>query len=380
MAWNEPGGPQDNDPWGGRKNSERTPPDFDDTLRKMRERFSGGFFGRGPNPLVIILLVIVALAAWIVGTGFYIVDAGQRGVVTQFGKFVYETGPGPHLHLPFPIESVEIVNVDEFRTIQTRSQMLTADENILDIELAVQYNVSNAQSYLFNVRNPDLTVQQVAESAIREAIGRNKMDYTLYTNRSDVIAQTRDFLQARLDAYKTGLQVLSVNLQQAQPPEQVQAAFDDAIKAREDKQRFINEAEAYSNEVVPRARGDAQRLIEEAEAYRAQVVNVSAGEAARFLSLLKEYRNSPQIFRERLYLTSMESVFANSKNVFVDVQGDSTLLLPLSAVDGAVGQAAANQAASQNNNRVNASAVPSSSDASSNNLRDPRNLRSREAP
>ncbi len=377
MAWNEPGGPQDNDPWGSRKNSNRTPPDLDDTLRKMRERFSGGFFSRGPNPLVIFLIIIVALAAWVVGTGFYIVDAGQRGVVTQFGRFVYEIGPGPHLHLPFPIEAVEIVNVDEFRTIQTRSQMLTADENILDIELAVQYNISDAFGFLFNVRNPDLTVQQVAESAIREAIGRNNMDYTLYTNRSDVIAQTRNILQARLDDYKTGIAVLSVNLQQAQPPEQVQAAFDDAIKAREDKQRFINEAEAYSNDVVPRARGDAQRLIEEAEAYRAQVVNVSAGEASRFLSLLQEYRNNPQIFRERLYLTSMESVFANSKNVFVDVQGDSTLLLPLSAVDSSINQAAAVQ-----NNRVTASAVPSSNDNSSNNngLRDPRNLRSREAP
>jgi membrane protease subunit HflK len=379
MAWNEPGGPPDNDPWGSRKNSNRTPPDFDETLRKMRERFSGDFFGRGPNPLVIFLIIVIALAAWIVGTGFYIVDAGQRGVVTQFGRFVYETGPGPHLHLPFPIEAVDIVNVDEFRTIQTRSQMLTADENILDIELAVQYNISNAQAYLFNVRNPDLTVQQVAESAIREAIGRNRMDYTLYTNRSDVIAQTRDFLQARLDDYATGLRVLSVNLQQAQPPEQVQAAFDDAIKAREDKQRFINEAEAYSNDVVPRARGDAQRLLEEAEAYRAQVVNISQGETSRFLSLLQEYRNNPEVFRARLYLTSMESVFSNSKNVFVDVSSTSTLLLPLSAVDNpsAVTQAAA----AMQSNRLNSSTIPSSNDASSNNvLRDPRNLRAREAP
>ncbi len=330
MPWNQPGG-NDNDPWGGgRKPS--GPPDLDALLRKLMARLGGNPFRKGGGAggsRGLLGLALVAALLW-VASGFYIIDEGERGVVLRFGKFVSVADPGPHWHLPTPIEKVETVDVDRVRSFNHRATMLTQDENIVDLELAVQYRLKDPVDYLFQVRQPDITVQQAVESALREAVGRSKMDYVLSEGRAAIAATTKRLTQEILDFYKTGLMVTTVNLQQSQPPEQVQDAFNDAIKAREDNVRFINEAEAYANGIVPQARGEAARVVEEANAYREQIVARAKGDAARFTKLLAEYRKAPDVTRERLYLETVESVLANTSKAVVDTrQGNSLLYLPL---------------------------------------------------
>ena len=332
MPWNQPGG-NDNDPWGGGGRKQPGPPDLDELLKKLMGRLGGNPFrrdgaGRGGSAGLLGLAVLAALL-W-VASGFYIIDEGERGVVLRFGKFVSVADPGPHWHLPVPIERVETVDVDRVRSFNHRATMLTQDENIVDLELAVQYRLKDPVDYLFQVRQPDLTVQQAVESALREAVGRSKMDFVLSEGRADIAATTKRLTQEILDFYKTGLMVTTVNLQQSQPPEQVQDAFNDAIKAREDNVRFINEAEAYANGIVPQARGEAARVVEEANAYREQIVARAKGDAARFTKLLAEYRKAPDVTRERLYLETVESVLANTSKAVVDTrQGNSLLYLPL---------------------------------------------------
>ena len=351
MAWNEPG-KGDKDPWGG-GNNEQGPPDIDEVVRNMKRKLDGLFGGSSPDggditnagPMGFGLILLVAFLVWIL-SGIYIVDPAERGVVLRFGAFNDVTQPGPHWHIPYPIETVEVVNVEQSRnaeigyrsnagrsgsTILSESLMLTKDENIVDLKIAVQYKIKDAEAYLFNVRNPDLTLRQMTESAVRETVGQSEMDFVLTEGRSAIAASTEVLLQSMLDALQTGLAITSVNMQDVQPPEQVQAAFADVVKAREDEVRQKNEAEAYANDIVPRARGAAFRLVQEAEAYKKQVIAKAQGDTSRFLQVMNEYEKAPEITRERLYLESMESVYTQSQKVMIDVtKGSNNMLyLPL---------------------------------------------------
>ncbi|MFV2030862.1 MAG: FtsH protease activity modulator HflK, partial [Gammaproteobacteria bacterium] len=240
------------------------------------------------------------------------------------------TQSGPHWRMPWPIEDVELVNVADIRTARVDTKMLTSDENIVVLSLEVQYNIKNAQDYTFEIREPDLTLEQAAETAIREVVGNNNMDLIITEGRAVIGSDTKDIMQQILDSYQTGLNVVTVNMGEAQPPEEVQAAFEDAIKAREDEQRIINEANAYRNGVVPQARGDAESLLEQAQAYRTRVTKSAEGETSRFNQLLAEYQRAPEVTRERLYIDTLESVMARSPKVLIDVNNGSNLLfLPL---------------------------------------------------
>jgi modulator of FtsH protease HflK len=353
MAWNEPGnGGGNNNPWGGRNESE--PPDLDEVIKKIQGRLNGLFGGgngtgsSGPGSSGAagtgwLLGIVAVMVVWLL-SGIYIIDPAERGVELRFGHYSATTTPGPHWHYPWPIESVEVVNVDQNRNAEVgyrsgrramsrvshESLMLTQDENIVDIQFAVQYKVKSAKDYLFNVQDPDTTLRQATESAIREVVGKNKMTFVLTEGRSQVSEATRDLIQNVLDRYGTGLQLTSVNMQDAQPPEEVQSAFADAVKAREDEQRLINEAETYSNDILPKSRGAAARQMQEANAYRDQVIARSEGEADRFSKVLVAYEKAPKVTRQRLYLESLESVLQKSSKVIIDVDnGNPLLFLPL---------------------------------------------------
>ena len=356
MAWNEPGG-NNRDPWGG-GGRDQGPPDLDEVIRKLSGKFGGIFGGKGgsggtsggtiggsPSSKGLWVLAIIVAIGWLL-SGFYIVDEGTRGVELRFGRYVETTMPGLNYRLPYPIESVEIVDVEQrraeeigyraggrqgtLRSVPREALMLTQDENIVDIRLSVQYQIKDPRAYLFNVVGPAGTLRMVVESAVRETIGKSTMDFVLTEGRSDVVADVEALSQTILDSYGTGLQLTNVNLQDAQPPEEVQDAFADAIKAREDEQRQKNEAETYSNDIIPKARGQAARRLEEAAAYREQVIAQSEGEASRFEQLLGQYEKAPGVTRERLYLETMESVLANSSKVLVDVEsGNNLFYLPL---------------------------------------------------
>lgn len=337
MPWNEPG---NKDPWGKRP-KDSGPPDLEELLRKLNARLGGLFGGRsggggngvgrqGKGPAVgagIIAAVLVVI--WIL-SGIYIVDAGERGLVLRFGRYVDTTEPGPHWRWPYPIGGVEIVAVDLVRDAQHEATMLTEDENIVSIDVAVQYRIKDASSYAFQVRVPDATLSQVMESAVREVVGSNTMEYILGEGRAEIALNVRRLMQKTLDQYETGLQIVTVNLQQAQPPEPVQPAFADVVKAREDRITYINEAQSYANGVIPRARGQAARIEQEAAAYRSRVVAAARGEASRFEQLLTEYSQAPRVTRDRLYLDAMESVLSNSSKIMMGVEGGNNLLyLPL---------------------------------------------------
>jgi membrane protease subunit HflK len=331
MAWNEPGG-GNKDPWGGRGNQDG-PPDLDEIARKMRERMNS-FFGKkggkkgGGSPISFSLIGVLALVAWVL-SGIYIVDPAERGVVLRLGEFNAITTPGPHWYLR-GIDTVDKVNVDRLRTVSHRAKMLTKDENIIQVELAVQYQVRDAKEYLFEVRDPDYTLQEATESALREVIGAINMDDFLSGGRGAIVQQTKTLTQEILDRYKTGLIITSVNLQDPQPPEEVQGAFEDAIKAQEDEVRYKNQAEAFALDILPKARGDAIRLTEAANAYREQVIAKAEGESSRFLQTLAEYEKAPEVTRKRLYLETMEAVLANTSKVLMQVKdGNSLMYLPL---------------------------------------------------
>ena len=333
MAWNEPGGDK-KDPWGGGGND--SPPDLDELARKMRDRMNKFFGGKGGGsgkkgagiPLNFGLIAIVAVLAWVL-SGIYIIQPAERGVVLRLGEFNKITGPGPHWYMR-GIETVDKVDVDNLRTVSHRAKMLTRDENIIQVEVAVQYQVRDAQEYLFQVRDPDYTLQEAAESALREVIGGISMDEFLSGGRGAIVQQTKELTQAILDKYKTGLILTSVNLQDPQPPEEVQGAFEDAIKAQEDEVRYKNQAEAYALDILPKARGDAARMREAAMAYRDQVVAGAEGEASRFTQTRIEYEKAPEITRKRMYLETMEYVLANTSKVIMQVEGGNNLMyIPL---------------------------------------------------
>jgi membrane protease subunit HflK len=346
-----------NDPqWGKRGGGgQGGPPDLDEIWRNVNRRLANLFGRKGGEPegggrpsrelplggaaLLIALVAVVWLAS-----GFYIVDEGRRGVVTRFGKYTETTQPGPRWHLPFPIESAEVVDFSQVKTIEVgyrntprnkverEAVMLTDDENIIDIQFAVQYNLKSAEDYVFMNRRPDQIVAFVAETAIREVIGKSKMDSALYEGREQIAKQTEQLMQQMLDRYRTGVFVQKVTLQTVLPPDKVQAAFDDAVKAGQDRERLKNEGQAYANEVVPRARGMASRLLEEANGYTTEVVQKSEGDAARFRSILVEYQKAPAVTRDRLYLDMMQSVLGTTPKVVVDQKAGgagSLLYLPL---------------------------------------------------
>ncbi|MGZ4989955.1 MAG: FtsH protease activity modulator HflK [Methylobacter sp.] len=353
MSWNEPGGDK-KDPWSGRGGDQKGPPDLDEAIRSLQEKLSN-FFGGGqegdgsssgaPPWKSLGFLAAGAIVLWGL-SGFYIINEGTHGVETRFGKYVATTQSGLNWHLPAPIERVDIVDVKQQRYIEVgyrsggaeqglgsvpkEALMLTKDENIIDVRLAVQYQVKDAKDFVFNIVNPAATLKQVTESAQRGVVGSSEMDFVLTEGRSEVVSEIKKEIQDVMDSYKSGIQITSVNLQDAQPPEQVQNAFEDAIKSREDQQRLINEAEAYSNDVVPKARGAAARKIQEAEGYKEQVIAQAEGESNRFSKLLTEYTKAPDVTRKRLYIEAMEDVLGETNTVMVDVKGGNNMLyLPL---------------------------------------------------
>jgi len=351
-----------NDPQWGRKKGGSGPPDLDEMLRNVNKKLNdlfggrkrpssnssgdgdgdgGGNFKRFSGGLSIGVLLGLLLLLWI-ASGFYIVNEGQRGVVLRFGQYNETTQAGLSWHLPYPAETVELVNVSQVRTIEIgyrknvaskvlkESLMLTDDENIIDIQFAVQYILKNPEEYLFNNRDPDEAVLQAAESSIREVIGKSSMDYVLYEGREDVAAKATVLMQRLLDHYQIGIAISKVTMQNAQPPEQVQAAFDDAVKAGQDKERQKNEGEAYANDVIPKAKGNAARLMEESEGYKQRVIESSAGDANRFKQILVEYNKAPSVTRDRLYLDMMQEILTNTNKILVDSKNSNNLLyLPL---------------------------------------------------
>ena len=356
MAWNEPGGSGGKDPWGQRR-KDQGPPDIDQILKNLRDRLSGllgGFGGGGGrgtgeggggefiNRIGLGLIVTVAIGLWLLA-GFYIVNQGERGVELKFGKKNEVTGPGLHWHLPWPIERVEKVNVDQVSTISIGRRgdkgsgggidsgfMLTEDENIVVVEFTVQYKIKDASDYLFNVRNPNATIVQAMESASREVVGKSQLDFIITEGQLDVSDKTQKLLQEILDRYKSGIQIVKVQMQKVSPPDEVKAAFDDATKAREDGARIIKEAEAYSNDIIPRARGAASRLIQEAQGYKASVTARAEGDARRFASIVGEYVKYPGVTRDRMYIETMEQVLSNTTKILIDQKGSSNVLyLPL---------------------------------------------------
>jgi membrane protease subunit HflK len=333
MAWNEPGGNSGGkrNPWGGGNKPDQGPPDLDEVLRNLQRRLAGLFGGSGggnrtaggsgPGRGFGIGTIVLVLAAIWAFSGLYTVDAAERGVILRFGKHVATTMPGLRWHLPWPIETKQIVNIQTIESFTEQTRMLTADENMVDINLEVQFRRASPLDYAFNVNQPEETLKEVSESAIREVIGRSKLDGVLESGRQEIVAKTKELIQRTLDAYKVGLEVTAVNLQDVKVPNEVAPAQQDAIKAREDRDRLSLAAQAYSNDLIPRARGGAVRQVQEAQAYRARKIANAEGEANRFLALLDEYERAPGVTRERLYLETIENVLASSKKVVLDTQG-----------------------------------------------------------
>jgi len=339
MPWNEPG--RDKDPWNGKKKNQ-TPNGIDDLLDKLAGLFGAskkqeGDGGKG-NSSGVIILALIALMVWGF-TGFYTIDERERGVVLRFGAFSEVTKAGLHWHLPYPVEVVEVVDVDSTRTAKERKVMLTNDENIVDLAVSVQYKINNVQDYLFNVANADninsqtgSTLHQVMRSAIREVVGRNSMDSIIKDGREQIAQDTSTVMQKILDQYKAGIIVNKVNLTYAEAPEQVKDAFDDANRAREDMNRYRNEALAYEKKVVPAARGRAARVTEEAEGYKARLIAEAEGESSRFEQLMVEYQKAPEVTRQRLYLETIEEVLGKTQKVIIDAKsGNNIIMLPLGA-------------------------------------------------
>ena len=334
MSWNPDN--KEKDPWGNRPGNQG-PPDLDEVVKKMQEGFGKIFGGgsgskkSGDEPKGPILLIAGILFVLLLGYEMvYRIDPAERGVVMRFGKYVTSLQPGPHVRLPRPVEEVIKVNVERIQTITSQSSMLTGDENIVEVELAVQYRIKEATDYLFKIADPDVSVRRVTESAIRDIIGQSTLTYVITEGRAQIATDAMALIQDILDVYESGVEVTSVNMQPAKPPEAVKAAFDDAIKAREDEQRKINEAEAYRNEVVEKAAGEAARIRLEAEGYRDKVIAQAEGEASRFDQLYKEYSKAPEVTRKRLYIEAIESVLSKTNKVILDNESGSSLMyLPI---------------------------------------------------
>lgn len=384
MPWNQPGSGGDRDPWGqkdGSKNGARNgqdegpengggrngPPDIDEVLRDAKNRIDSLFGGRrggssggggsggrgrgsdGPSSSMIGLLLLVVVGVWVF-SGFYTVDQGEAAIELRFGKYSETKDAGLRWHWPTPLESVEKVNTQNVNTVEVgyrdigrgiqsvprEALMLTQDENIIDVRFAVQYDVKDPANLLFNVEeyNPrdlaDEVVRGATESAVREIVGRNTMDFAITDGRAQLVSETEILLQDILDRYDTGVNIRTVEMQNAQPPAEVKDAFDDVVKAREDEQRLKNLAEAYANDIIPRARGFSARILQESEAYKASVTAKAEGESERFSQVLEEYAKAPGVTRDRLYIEAMEDVLSESSKIIIDQSGGNSLMyLPL---------------------------------------------------
>jgi modulator of FtsH protease HflK len=340
MAWNEPGG-NNRDPWGGGK--QEGPPDLDEVLRNLKEKFGGLFGGTGRRGDVgggdggggemsgkaVAAIAVVALAIW-AATGFYIVQQQERAVVTRFGAFTTIKEPGFRWHFPYPIEKREIVNVEEVMSSPLQTQMLAEDQTIVEVMLMVQYRIGDAKTFLFEVKNPIGTLKNSIESALREIVGQNPLDNVLTKNRQGVATDVTKSLEMLMQKYQTGIEIIGVNIDEATPPTEVRDAFQDVNKAEEDKVRFINQAQAYANQIIPEARGEAARINQSARADKAKKIAEAEGESQRFLLLLGEYQKAPAVTRERLYLETAEQVFSGTSKIVMD-SGDGNVVsyLPL---------------------------------------------------
>lgn len=344
MAWNEPGG-GDRDPWGKRKNE--GPPDLDELLKKIKDTVSEMFGGSGGKDgkseegepelgaFPIYILIVLLGVIWLFQS-FYKIDEKERGVVLRFGEFNRVLEPGLNFS-PWLVDTVErefVTEERQYTAIGAQSRMLTRDENIVQIPLTVQYNIADVSAYVLNVNNPVETLEQATDSAIRHVVGSTDLNAVLGQGRERLAAEVEERLQNYLDSYGTGINVIDVTLQRGEPPEEVREAFDDVLVAEQDRERLINQAEAYRNQVLPQARGQAQKLLEEANGYTGQLVARAEGEASRFSQLLAEYQRAPEVTRERLYLDAIESVFESSSKVMVDVEGGNNMLyLPLDRIN-----------------------------------------------
>lgn len=343
MPWKEPG-KGNKDPW----NSGEQPPDLEEVFRNVNQRlkaiFGGGFGGGrtesdGSGSGGVFSIVLIAIVLWVGWDSIHIIDQAERGVVLRFGKYNRTLEPGINLAFPRPVETVTTVNVSNVRSIEDRGQMLTEDENIVELNYTIQFRVLDPQMFLFRVRDPEPTLQSAAESALRESVGNNRLDTVLAgAGREKVAQDTQRGLQETLDLYGAGIQVTEFTLKDVNVPTQVRDAFSDVNKAREDRQRFIEEARVHANSVVPEARGAAARVIQEAEGYKAATIAVAEGEAERFNLLLKQYQLAPEVTRKRLYLQAMEGVLGRSSKVLIDTQSSGNVLyLPLDQMGGGSG-------------------------------------------
>jgi len=344
MTWNEPGGDKGGkDPWSdkGKGGGNQGPPDLDEVVRKLQEKLGGIFGGGGKSnggsgkgmppggAGAIAVVVLAGIALILIANSFYKIEAAERGVVLRFGAYHQVTDPGLNFKIPL-VDEVYKVNIDQISSFSHKAQMLTKDENIIDVELTVQSKIQDPADYLFQDRNPQKTIQDATETAVRETIGKSNLDFILTEGRSSIAADIKERAQRLISAYKTGLEITSINMQPAKPPEQVKSAFDDAIKAREDKERLENEAHAYANQVVPQARGAAARQVQAAKAYEERVIAEAEGESSRFLAVLTEYEKAPEVTRERLYIETVEDVLSKTSKVMLDVKsGNSLMYLPL---------------------------------------------------
>lgn len=390
MAWNQPGNNgQYRDPWGSSNNQggnsggngnkggrEQGPPDLDDIFRKLSKKLGGlgggkggqgsGSSSQGPRgPMGGRIVGIVAAAAVIIwaASGFYTIKEAERGVVTRFGKFSHLVEPGLNWKPTF-IDNVQAVNVESVRELAASGVMLTSDENVVRVEMNVQYRVTDPERYLFSVASADDSLRQATDSALRGVIGKYTMDRILTEGRTVIRSDTQRELEETIRPYNMGITLLDVNFQTARPPEEVKAAFDDAIAARENEQQYIREAEAYTNEVQPRANGQAQRILEEARAYKTQTVLEAQGEVARFAKILPEYKAAPEITRERLYIESMEKVLSHTRKVLVNDKGGNLMVLPLDQMLKDAGAPAAKSGSSGASDLLRLPPASSSSSAS----------------
>jgi len=361
MAWNEPGG-NNKDPWGGGNRGNDGPPDLEDILKNLQKKLSGLFGGgkkgsggsgsdSGFGWSILVLVLLVAIIAYgVAGAG--VVNEQERVVVLRLGVYHGTKGPGFRWNPPL-IDHVTTVNVTKVRQWSTSEQMLTKDLNIVDIKLSVQYVIDDAQNFVLKVRDPESSLEQATNSALRHVAGSTLMHGILTEGREQVAFDVQDKLQRYLSAYQTGISIEKVNIEDSNPPRQVQEAFDDVIKAREDEERFKNQAQTYANGIIPEARGAAQRVIEEATAYKEQVIAEAEGEAKRFEYLLAEYKKAPEVTRQRLYLDAVEEVMSNSTKVMIDVEGGNNLLyLPLDKIVGSSQQASSNGLSSSDMDRL----------------------------
>lgn len=377
MAWNEPGG-NNNDPWKNRGGRDQGPPDLDEMFKNILNKFSKFGGGKGGSSdgngfkIGVSLVAGLLLVIWSI-SGFYTIREAERGVVLRFGEFSHFVDPGLRWKPTF-VDTVLPINVQTVRSMPSSGSMLTEDENVVRVEMEVQYRILEPYKYSFSVTSPEESLSQALDSAIRYVVGHSKMDSVLTSGREEARQNVRDELQNIIDPYDMGIAIVDMNFKDARPPEEVKAAFDDAIAAQEDEQRFINEAEAYSREIEPRARGQVNRMAEEAQAYKKQSILQAQGEIARFEELLPQYQAAPEVTRSRLYIETLESVYANTSKIMVDTEGSGNMLyLPLDKIL----ERQSNSVAPSNNRRTleglrNQDPVTNSGSPTDNSTRDDR--------